>query len=299
MQVIRASVMGFCMGVRRAVDMAWATLNRGTGGRIYSMGPLIHNPQVLEKLKRAGLTDLEEEAVSGSVPGDLNGSVVIIRAHGISPECEEDLLSRGASLADATCPKVKAGQLKARALAEYARTIFLAGEKDHAEVAGIRAYAVSAGRGPAGGGTECFVISGAEEAREQAERLFRKAPHAKTALLGQTTMPEDIYLSIAGEIRRYYPNLTIVDSLCRSAPQKAMQELCGKTDALIVAGGRSSANTRRLLGIAQELGKPAWLVETAAELPPEIARYPVVGLSAGASTPDEIIDGIENALLKL
>jgi 4-hydroxy-3-methylbut-2-enyl diphosphate reductase len=76
-----------------------------------------------------------------------------------------------------------------------------------------------------------------------------------------------------------------------------MQELCGKTDALIVAGGRTSANTRRLLDIAQDMGKPAWLVETAAELPPEIARYPVVGLSAGASTPDDIIENIEKALL--
>ncbi|MDR1904176.1 MAG: 4-hydroxy-3-methylbut-2-enyl diphosphate reductase [Treponema sp.] len=304
MQVIRASVLGFCMGVRRAVDMAWAELtrNRESGvGRVYSIGPLIHNPQVIEKLKNAGLIDLEEKVGSDSVPQNLSGSVVIIRAHGISPKVEEDLLSRGASLADATCPRVKAAQLKARSLAEEGYSIFLAGEKDHAEVVGICSYAAGAGPMPAHTGiqTECLVVSNAEDARMEAERLFREAPNTRAALLGQTTMQEDIYRSIGEGIRHYFPDLKIINSLCRSAPQKAMMELCGKTDALIVAGGRSSANTRRLLGIAQDLGKPAWLVETVAELPPEIAQYLVAGLSAGASTPDEIIVEIENALLKL
>jgi 4-hydroxy-3-methylbut-2-enyl diphosphate reductase len=282
MKVIRAKVLGYCMGVRRAMDMVGAELRNAGGKGVYTMGPLIHNPQALEGLKRAGAEVLEE----ARLPDKLDGSVVIIRAHGISPGLEEALSRRGARLADATCPKVKASQLKAQALAEQGWRIFLAGERRHGEITGILGYA-----------PDCVVAADREEAERAAAALFKEDPQAKTALMGQTTIAPELYRAIGEGIRQFFPHLRIIDTICGAAPQNALKALCSRVDAVIVAGGRGSANTRRLLAIAQSLGKPAWLVETAAELPREIASYPVVGLSAGASTPDEIIDDIEQALL--
>jgi 4-hydroxy-3-methylbut-2-enyl diphosphate reductase len=282
MQVIRAKVLGYCMGVRRAMDMTAAELRNAGGRRVYTMGPLIHNPQVLEGLKRRGVEVLDE----AGLPDTLEGSVVVIRAHGISPRMEEALIRRGTRLADATCPKVKASQLKARALAREGWRIFLAGERQHGEITGILGYA-----------PDCMVAADREEAERAAEALFREAPRAKTALMGQTTIAPELYRTIGEGIRKFFPGLNMVDTICGAASQDALKELCSRVDAVIVAGGRQSANTRRLLDIARARGKPAWLVESSAELPPEIASYPVVGLSAGASTPDEIIDDIERTLL--
>jgi 4-hydroxy-3-methylbut-2-enyl diphosphate reductase len=257
------------------------------------MGPLIHNPQVLEDLHHKGVEVLEED----SIPLDLSGAVVIIRAHGITPALETELVQRGARLVDATCPKVKTNQLKARSLAEDGYTIFLAGEERHGEIAGIRGYVSVAKNG------RCMVVSSREAAAAMAEKLIRGGPPSKAALLGQTTIPEALYRSIGKELRKFFPGLKIINTVCGAVRnrQKALRELCGRVDAIVVAGGRASANTRHLLGLARSPGegrpvKAAWLVESAADLPPEAGAYAVVGLSAGASTPDVVIESIEAAL---
>jgi 4-hydroxy-3-methylbut-2-enyl diphosphate reductase len=212
---------------------------------------------------------------------------VIIRAHGITPALEEELISRGARLVDATCPKVKTSQMRARSLAAEGYRVFLAGEKRHGELVGIQGYA-----------PDCLTVEDPAGAEAAAERLRREDPGAKTALLGQTTLASDEYGAIERGIRRYFPDLVTVDTICEATAdrQDALRELCARTEGLIIAGGRESANTRRLLAIAQKQGKPAWLTEQAAEIPPEVYRLGTVGLSAGASTPDEAIDAIERAL---
>ncbi|MDR3343169.1 MAG: 4-hydroxy-3-methylbut-2-enyl diphosphate reductase [Treponema sp.] len=283
--VIRAGVLGYCMGVRRAVDMADAELRAGAcqPHPIYTMGPLIHNPPVLERLKKQGAAILDEE----NLPEDLRDAVVIIRAHGITPQQEAALTLRGARLVDATCPKVRASQMQARALTKKGYRIFLAGEGHHGELIGIQGYAPG-----------CLIAANREEAETMAEACYREAPQGKTALLGQTTISPDEYQAIGEGIKKFFPDLTMLDTICGATRdrQYALRDLCKRVDAVIVAGGRESANTRRLLAIAQRFGKPAWLVETSKELPPAIAAYPLVGLSAGASTPDEIIDAIEQVL---
>jgi 4-hydroxy-3-methylbut-2-enyl diphosphate reductase len=275
------------MGVRRAVDMAGAELRAaGPGRRVYTMGPLIHNPQLLASLKSRGVDILDEK----DLPRDLSDSVVIIRAHGISPVLEAELVSRGVHIADATCPKVKASQNRARSLSQGGYRIFLAGERRHGEIIGIQGFA------PA-----CIIVADPGEAAAAAEQLRREGGGEKTALIGQTTISAAEYRAIGEAILPFFPRLEIVNTICTATRdrQDALKQLCNQVDALIVAGGRESANTRRLLGIAQELGKPAWLVESAAGIPPEIAAYTRVGLSAGASTPDEVICGIEAALLAM
>jgi 4-hydroxy-3-methylbut-2-enyl diphosphate reductase len=253
------------------------------------MGPLIHNPGVLASLEARGLVSLEE----GALPPDLEGSTVIIRAHGISPGLEEELRRRRAVLADATCPRVKKNQLMARSLSEAGFFLFIAGEQKHGEVAGLRGYAPWS-----------QVVAESAVAARVARTLVEKNPGARTALIGQTTIGGGEYRAIDGAIRAVFPDLETVDSICPATRerQEALGELCSRVEALVIAGGRASSNTRRLLSIARSLGKPAWLVESAAEIGPlaaEIAPYRIAGLCAGASTPDSDIAEIEAALAAL
>jgi 4-hydroxy-3-methylbut-2-enyl diphosphate reductase len=276
------------------MEMADAALSQT--GTVYAMGSLIHNPQAMEALKKRGLGVLDE----ATIPEDLSGAAVIIRAHGISPRLEAALTGRGARILDATCPKVKASQLKARELLRLGRLVFLAGEKRHAEIIGILGYA-----------PDCVIVGSPEEAAVAAEKLRREegaggpaSGALKTALIGQTTWDLAEYASIAEVLAAYFPGLEVCNTVCGAteARQDSLRVLCAAVDAVIVAGGRESANTRRLLDIARSFpgpggrGKPAWLVETPGEIPGEIGRYGTVGLCAGASTPDFLIDAIERTL---
>jgi len=278
------------MGVRRAVEMAWreSSLPEDSspiGPAVYTLGPLIHNPEVLGSLEERGIKVLKE----GEVPPNPEKATVIIRAHGIPPMAEAELVRRGVRVIDATCPNVKVSQTKARFFAERGYRIFLAGEKNHAEISGIRGYVEDG---------SCYVVGNPEEAEKAASELYRRESGAQTVLIGQTTISPGEYRAIGERIRQFFPALEILDTICgaTSDRQGALRELCTKVDAVIVAGGRESANTRRLLSLARELGKPAWLAETAGDLPPETGIYKTVGLSAGASTPDSLIAEIEEAL---
>jgi 4-hydroxy-3-methylbut-2-enyl diphosphate reductase len=281
LRLYKARTLGYCMGVRRAVETAYREAGKGPG-RVYTLGPLIHNPQVLEDLQSRGVETLEGDRL----PPDLRDAVVIIRAHGVSPALEGELRRRGARILDATCPKVKDSQLKAQSLSEAGYRVFIAGEKDHGEVAGIRGYA------PGG-----LVVSNPGEAEEAAMKLRVETPAVKAALIGQTTISPEEYAAIGAAIKKHL-DLEIVDTICGATRerQEALRELCAQVEAVVIAGGRGSSNTRRLLEIARSLGKPCWLVESAADLPAETAAFKTLGLSAGASTPGEVIREIENAL---
>jgi 4-hydroxy-3-methylbut-2-enyl diphosphate reductase len=308
MKVIRARLLGFCMGVRRAVELAErASLEKGRFGALYTLGPLIHNASVLESLRKQGLICLQENELS-SIPAD---STVIIRAHGVSPIVERELLKKALHILDATCPRVKQSQSKARNFVENGCRLFIAGEENHGEIAGIKGYAedgcptgISPPEVPSAEVPSeqqaCFVVGNAEEAAAAAGELYRSEPEAKTALIAQTTIRAEEYRTIGEKIRQFFPALQIVDSICKATVdrQNALREL-GDVDAIIIAGSRESANTQRLLSLAREMGKPAWLTEAASDIPPEVAAYETVGLSAGASTPDDLIDAIEEALKNL
>ena len=286
MKVIRAGVLGFCMGVRRAYEMARRESGL-KGRRVYTLGPLIHNPSVLEDLGERGVSILEP----GGIPGVLENSTVIIRAHGVSPAVERELALKGLSVLDATCPHVKASQNKVRDLSRLGFTVFLAGEKDHGEIVGIRGYI----EGP------CFVIANPLEAEAAATELARDNPGAKTALVAQTTLSQEEYFAIGEAIKRRFPELEMVNTICGATGERqdALRELSAHVDGFVISGGRESANTRRLLSIAEGCGKKAWLVENASGIPDELSSCSVIGLAAGASTPDSVIDAIEQKLLSL
>jgi len=286
MEVIRAKVMGYCIGVRKAVETAYNELNNKRTNTVYTLGPLIHNPYILEKLKDKGAKTLFDEK---NIPENLQDSVVIIRAHGITPSLEKELKDKGAHIIDATCSHVKANQLKAETLLKSGYEIFLAGDKDHAELIGIQGYAPN-----------CLIVSNPITAEERAEKLYHENPERKLALIGQTTISASEYILIGKAIQKYFPNLEIVNSICNATRdrQNALKDLCTQVEALIIMGGKESANTQRLFSIAQSQGKRSWLIETADDIPKEVFSYSKIGLCAGASTPDELIDKIEEVLLK-
>jgi 4-hydroxy-3-methylbut-2-enyl diphosphate reductase len=298
------------MGVRRAVDLAEEELapDGSAVSGVYSYGPLIHNPQILRALEKRGLGIIDENDPANPV----HPSVVLVRAHGINPALEENIRRRGARIVDATCPKVKANQKTALNLARRGLIVFIAGEKTHAEVQGIAGY-VEAGAAMSGktasgksvaldevsaGGTACprawIIVGNAAEAKAAAYVLRREQPGVKAALIAQTTLSEDEYALIAEAITETFPDLEIHSTICGATRERqdALRELCIRCDAIVIAGGKESANTRRLLAIARQCGKPAWLIETAADLPPELKEYQTLGLSAGASTPDGVIEEI-------
>jgi 4-hydroxy-3-methylbut-2-en-1-yl diphosphate reductase len=291
MTIIRARVLGFCMGVRRAVELASAQADKAVreGSSLYTLGHLIHNPQVLADLEKQGVITLNQNALDQIKEKGKNCGV-IIRAHGISPQTEEKLRGMECKVTDATCPNVKKNQLKTQELSRAGYSLFLAGESSHAEIEGITGYASSA--------PFCKQVMNTEQAREAAAALREANREAKTALIGQTTISQDEYRAIGNEIKKYFPNLEIVNTICAATAerQQALRELLGEVEAVIIAGGKESANTRRLLLIAKESGKPCAIVECVDEIPGEFFRFKSVGISAGASTPDMLIDDIENNL---
>jgi 4-hydroxy-3-methylbut-2-enyl diphosphate reductase len=298
MNIIRAQTTGFCAGVRRAVELAYQEAGQSKGcGPVYTLGPLIHNPQVLEDLECRGGEILDE----CHLPEDLHGAVVIIRAHGICPQTETELRRRGAQVVDATCLKVKSSQVKAAAFAAAGYRLFLAGEERHAEIIGIKGYAEAAGKA-AGRAAFCAVVSNAAEAEKAAGKLHNEdsalCNSAKIALIGQTTISAEEYRSIGDAITRFFPDLEIAQTICAATQERqdSLRELLNKTDAVIIAGGKESANTRRLLAIAEASGKPCAIVETAADIPADFFKFNAIGLASGASTPDTVIDNIERCL---
>jgi 4-hydroxy-3-methylbut-2-enyl diphosphate reductase len=236
---------------------------------------------------------------------------------------EEELRRRGARIIDAACSRVKASQRMARTLAERGQALFIAGEKDHAEVRGIAAHAGAGIQGTAAGGDTAagvpaapvFIVGNAAEAEAAALSLLRGGPPApgfpggvpsggfSAALIAQTTFGEEAYEAIARTLRRHFPRLEVKQTICgaTAARQEALGELCAGAEILVIAGGKDSANTRRLLSIAESRGLPAILAESAGDLETPAARRllsgrRIAGLSAGASTPDSVIGEIEQKL---
>jgi 4-hydroxy-3-methylbut-2-enyl diphosphate reductase len=291
MKVIRPAVLGFCTGVRRAVELSFEKARTATKKeKVYTLGPLIHNPSVLANLKKHGVRTLSKP------PFFLKNCAIIIRAHGIDPALEEKLRRKNVNLLDATCPKVKKSQIRAKELSLEGYAIFLAGEARHAEIAGIMGYARYFCKDASS--LFCKTVSNPVQAKNAALELFKTNGNAKTALIAQTTINAEEYSLISSSIKEFFPRLLVVQSICGAAKerQNALRALLPEVDAVIIAGGKDSSNSRRLLAIAKESGKPCALIESAAEIPAEFYNYAAVGLCAGASTPDNVIDEIEQSL---
>ena len=211
--------MGRCMGVKRAVDLALRAAESAGASRVYTLGPLIHNPQAIAELERKGVSVLGEDDLDGRV----SGSVVIIRAHGAPPSLMKRLESLGATIVDATCPRVLASQRKARDFHARGYTVVLAGDLNHGEVAGIVGHAPGA-----------LVVGNASEAAEIARNIVGD----KVALLAQTTIGAKEYAAIRARLEAAHPSVVVVDSICPATEerQEALAELARSVDAIVVVG---------------------------------------------------------------
>ena len=259
-----ASHAGFCYGVRRAVDAAEALALKGR--RVYSLGPLIHNPQEVERLRLTGVTALED--ISLIPPGAL----VLIRSHGVGKSLTESLELTGREVLDMTCPSVKRIHALAQACAAEGRPLIVVGDAGHPEVRGIVGWADGGAR----------VVSGAEDA-EGLEHM----PSAM--VVAQTTISRKRFDETIEALARKVGELTVTDTICSatSKRQAEAETLAGLADVVLVVGGRNSANTQKLHEISSARCERAYLIETAAEIPfSQLRADERVIILAGASTPD-------------
>ncbi len=270
MKVFVAKTAGFCKGVRDALDITLDAIQKRTSNEsICTYGPLIHNRQVLATLEEKGI-----QAVNRIE--DCADKKVVIRAHGIPPGDRQTLHQLGATLLDATCKRV--ARVHA-AIKQHARRGFhtiIAGDADHAEVIGLIGYAERRGH----------VVSKPEQIDELPSHWD------KVLLVAQTTQNEEVFQKIQDRFLKRYPGGVVKNTICGSTHERQaeVRRLCSQVEALVVVGGYHSGNTLRLAEVARDAAVPTYHIETEADLNrQEMARYSLVGVSAGASTPSWII----------
>lgn len=274
MEVKLARSAGFCMGVRRAVEITLDMLNKEDRD-IATFGPLIHNPQVLDLLHERGVKILKK------IPERFDGTVVL-RAHGVPPAKKEALQKTGAHIKDATCPRVVKVQVIIDKYRKRGYQTIIIGDRNHAEVEGLMGHA----------GEGCWVVSNEDDVEE----LIVKGDYI---IVSQTTQDENSFERISRMILDRFPQGRIFNTICDSTHkrQEEVRALCKEVQAMVIVGGRTSANTARLGEIAKGMGCPVFMIETEDDLDLEgLSQYTCVGVTAGASTPTWMINWIVRVL---
>lgn len=272
MKIEIAGESSFCPGVDRAIRITEETISQKSEPT-YSVGPLIHNPEVVSRLQMLGLKVLDPD---GEYP-DLGGAEVIIRSHGIDTETEAGLERLGAVLVDATCPIVKQAQEAARQLADSGCAVLVLGSASHPEVRSIVGRA----------GAPVTVIEDVDEARRWAASEGREAE--RVGVVCQTTIPRDLLDSVVPIIQSAGGRVEVRDTICKSVARRQEEavELAGRVDLMIVVGGRNSSNTAHLAEICTGAGVTTYHVEDPSEIRGEwLAGARSVGVTGGASTPE-------------
>jgi 4-hydroxy-3-methylbut-2-enyl diphosphate reductase len=280
MKIFIAKTSGFCMGVRRAVEMVLDAPDQHANP-IFTYGPLIHNPQVLDLLQSKDINILDEIPEQGS-------GTVLIRAHGVPPTAMQGLKEANFNVIDATCPRVIKVQTIIRKHAKKNYAAIIIGDKDHPEVIGLLGYARQNG----------YVVGTMQE--------LEALPSFDNAIIvAQTTQNTQFFEAVKNWAAANHPHYKIYNTICDSTErrQAEVKRLAQAVDAVIVVGGRNSGNTRRLAEIARETGKPAFHIESETDLKAidsdVLAGARHIGITAGASTPNWIIKKVYRALESL
>ncbi|NOY24033.1 MAG: 4-hydroxy-3-methylbut-2-enyl diphosphate reductase [Acidobacteria bacterium] len=275
MKIIVAESAGFCWGVRRAMEKTLELADNEKDHDIHTLGPLIHNHQVVDFLSSRGVRE------TGSIDNIQDGTV-IIRAHGTTPEILEDLRKRGIKVKNATCPRV--GKVQALIKGHFARgfDVIIIGDTGHAEVISLMGYSRE---------TAHLVRTPAE-----AEKL---SDYEKAIVVSQTTFDRKVFDEIVTVLQEKVKELKVFCTICDSTEkrQEEVKKLALKVDCMIIVGGHHSANTTRLAEISRRLCQHVYHIETAADLKDiDVRPYHTIGVSAGASTPNWIINSVVQAL---
>ncbi len=274
MKIEVARRAGFCFGVRRAVKMAFEAA-RSSPPPVYTLGPIIHNPQVVEELERLGVRSIARlsQAKSGTV---------IIRSHGVHPRVFDQLRRRRLHIVDATCPFVTKAQRAASALRDEGRQVVIVGQREHPEVIALKGYA----------GRDSLVFN--------MQKKVRLKP--RIGVLAQTTLSHETFCQAICSLADISSDLHIFNTICQATQirQQDTMALARRSDIMIVVGGKNSANTSRLAELCRRVGRPTYHVETEAEIDaswfPEADR---VGVTAGASTPEATVRQVVQRIREL
>lgn len=279
MEILLARDMGFCWGVRRAIDIMEKAADEK--GEIISLGPIVHNPQVVRELEERGVRTAGDLSDGDSLP-------VAITAHGVGPDVLEDARSRGNEVIDTTCPIVTRSQRWAKKMAEAGFTVVIFGDPNHREVRGVLAWA----------GANAIAI-------QDGDPLPADLP-SRLAVISQTTQSPERFAEFLSRLMQEHvgkiSELRVINTLCdvTSSQQAAARELAQEVDLVLVVGGRSSANTRHLLDICKEEGSVAYHVEGPDDLRAEwLKGCERVGVTAGASTPDSAVEAVVRRVQRL
>lgn len=275
MKVLTAKTAGFCFGVKRAIDIAFDIAEKNRGG-VYTFGPIIHNPQVIERLKDRGVAPVEGIGELGK----KDVRAVIIRTHGVPLETMRKIVALGYEIVDATCPFVKKAQHYAKLLRDEGYQVVILGDREHPEVKGLISYA---GRG-------AVVV------RDGSELPLLKG---RVGIVTQTTQRLEALKELLASAVERTKEIKIYNTICSSTAGRLKEtgEMASKVDVMVIAGGKNSANTTQLATLCRSMSVPTYHIETASELrAPWFNGAKTVGITAGASTPDWIIKDVKKAI---
>lgn len=278
MQVLLANEYGFCFGVERAVEMVEEAI--GEGDTVRALGPLIHNEQEMQRLAHEGVTTIKDPTEIG------RGETAVIRAHGVTPQVQKALEDLAEKVVDATCPFVTRVQKLASRAASEDRHVVIIGSPEHPEMIGVKGYAPE----------HAFVI---KDETEVADLPWLRNP----LVVAQTTIKAKTFFDTAEAIKsRTDDEVQIVNTICSATRdrQDAARALSSMVDAFYIIGGRHSSNSVKLLAVCKEECEKSFLIETEDEIDADdLIGVKTVGVTAGASTPNWLIEKVVNHLKDL
>ena len=274
MEVLLAETAGFCFGVSRAVGLVEKLLEEGKSP-LYTYGPIIHNEQVVENFAARGVKILKEETLKEAAPG-----TIVIRSHGVSRQEQERMEALGFDVQDATCPFVKKIHRLVSRAGEEGRRVIITGDPAHPEVKAIVGWCAKTP----------YVI-------EREEEIPDLPPEEALLVVSQTPLQAEKLKKIVEKIKKRYYNALVVNTICHATQmrQQEAEELSGRVDAMIVIGGSQSSNTKKLVEICEAHCANTYFVQTCQDLDRQgFKPVRVVGITAGASTPKNIIEEVQN-----
>jgi 4-hydroxy-3-methylbut-2-en-1-yl diphosphate reductase len=267
MEILKTEHAGFCFGVRRAIDIVFREREK-TKDRIYTIGPIIHNPQMVKILEEKGITPVDDIF-------QIKKGVVVFRTHGIKKEEEEYIRKKNLKAIDAVCPFVKRVRKYAAYLEKNGYTVVIVGDKKHPEVKSVLSYLHNDG-----------IV------------LHKSTPVGakKIGVVSQTTLDTDTFLGVVAGLIPGSQEVRVYNTTCESTQvrQKEAAKLAAEVDIMLIVGGMNSSNTTKLYTIAQRIQPNTHHIETEMDLQTDwFAGVKKVGITGGASTPDEIMDSVE------
>ena len=272
MKIRLSNTIGFCYGVKQAVELSKKALSK-KNGRVFSVGHVIHNPQVVKELKGMGLEVVYDTA-------SIKNGTVIISSHGAGAKLKESQKSNKLNIIDATCPIVKKIQKRVRELYSEGYTVVIVGKEEHPEVRALVDFTNGKAK----------VIDSVGAARSI------KLKALKVGIVSQSTYSRHTFEQVASILsKKGFHELKVFDTICKDTikRQDDVRKLTASTDVIFVVGGKNSSNTRRLLEVCRENKNCAYHIEEAQEIDPLwLTHKESVGIASGASTPDWVVDGV-------